>query len=144
MAGTTLHLNGFQPQGCPDVVNTSAITSLGGTSTIDVFTATDAVNQTVVGGGSGTIGMGGYLTGGGHGLLSARYGLATDQVLEMEVVTPSGDIVIANACQNKDLFWAMRGVCSIHHPSGLLFVPWSNTSSLTAIRPRAAALPSVS
>jgi FAD/FMN-containing dehydrogenase len=51
------------------------------------------------------------LTGGGHSPLSAKFGLAVDQVLEMEVVLASGDIVTANEAVNADLFWAMRGVC---------------------------------
>lgn len=36
--------------------------------------------------------------------------MAADQVLEMEIVTPGGDILTINECQNEDLFWAMRGV----------------------------------
>jgi FAD/FMN-containing dehydrogenase len=32
-----------------------------------------------------------------------------DRVLEFEVVTPSGHHLFANACQNEDLFWALRG-----------------------------------
>ncbi len=61
-------------------------------------------------GGEGTVGLGGYLSGGGHAALSSTFGLAVDQVLEMEVVTPGGEILIINECQNIDLFWAMRGV----------------------------------
>jgi hypothetical protein len=30
-------------------------------------------------------------------------------VMEIELVTAAGDIVIANECQNQDYFWAMRG-----------------------------------
>ncbi|RDL35420.1 uncharacterized protein BP5553_07351 [Venustampulla echinocandica] len=66
-------------------------------------------NLTIVSGGAGTVGVGGYLTGGGHGALSSTYGMAADQVLEMEIVTPRGDILTINECQNTDLFWAMRG-----------------------------------
>lgn len=28
----------------------------------------------------------------------------------MEIVTPQGEILTLNECQNTDLFWAMRGV----------------------------------
>ena len=56
-----------------------------------------------------TVGLGGYITGGGHSLLAPHYGLAIDQVLELEMVTPKGEIITANECQNQDLFWAMRG-----------------------------------
>ena len=76
----------------------------------DLYEHLAPLNQTVVGGGAYSVGVGGYLTGGGHSILSARYGLAADQVLEIELVTPQGRILVANECQNKDLFWAMRGV----------------------------------
>ncbi|KAK3943095.1 6-hydroxy-D-nicotine oxidase [Diplogelasinospora grovesii] len=97
------------PKHCNFTINTTAVTAPGGTQMIELYSALAALNQTVVGGGGRTVSVGGYLTGGGHSLLSARYGLAADQVLEMEVVTPTGEIVTANECQNQDLFWAMRG-----------------------------------
>lgn len=72
--------------------------------------ATAAAGKAMISGGGPTVTLGGYLTGGGHGLLSPRYGMAADQVLEFEVVTPKGEIVTANECQNQNLFWALRGV----------------------------------
>jgi len=36
-------------------------------------------------------------------------GLGSDRVLQFQVVTPDGQLRIANACQNTDLFWALRG-----------------------------------
>jgi FAD/FMN-containing dehydrogenase len=76
----------------------------------DIYEYLDTFGQTIVGGMGKTIGMGGYVTGGGHSPLSPRYGLAADQVLQMEMVTPDGEVVIVNECQHSDLFWAMRGV----------------------------------
>lgn len=35
--------------------------------------------------------------------------MGADNIIEATIVTPRGDIVIANDCQNKDLFWAIRG-----------------------------------
>ena len=67
-------------------------------------------NMTVVGGADPNVGLGGWLTGGGHSPISSKYGLGVDNVLEMEIVTPKGDVVVANGCENSDLFWAMRGV----------------------------------
>jgi FAD binding domain len=52
---------------------------------------------------------GGWLMGGGHGFFTNRFGLGVDNVLEVEVVLPTGDIVIANAYSYPDLFWAIRG-----------------------------------
>ena len=53
--------------------------------------------------------MGGYIQGGGHSPLSCLHGLAADQVLSAEVVTPDGRFVTADFTQNTDLFWAIRG-----------------------------------
>ena len=63
----------------------------------------------VVGGADPSVGIGGWLLGGGHSLISAKFGLGVDKTLAMEVVTPTGELVVASACENLDLFWAMRG-----------------------------------
>ena len=76
----------------------------------EIYDAAAARNLTIVGGADPNVGLGGYLTGGGHGPLGSKYGLAVDNVLEISLVTPEGDIIIANACQNEDYFWAMKGV----------------------------------
>ncbi|EJP63436.1 FAD binding domain-containing protein [Beauveria bassiana ARSEF 2860] len=75
----------------------------------DIYAALDQHGQTIVGGGSKTVSAGGYVTGGGHSILSPRYGLAADQVIEMEVVTADGKIQKVNQDQNPDLFWALGG-----------------------------------
>jgi len=72
--------------------------------------AATARNLMILTGGEATVGYGGYMTGGGHSPLGAIYGMAADQVLELEIVTPGGEIVVANECKNQDLFWASRGV----------------------------------
>lgn len=56
------------------------------------------------------LGLGGYLTGGGHSPISGYYGLATDNILEFQVVTPAGNVEVLNQCTNADLFFAFRGV----------------------------------
>lgn len=57
-----------------------------------------------------SVGYGGFATGAGHSGLGPTYGMAADHVLEMEVVSPGGEILTVNECQNQDLFWALRGV----------------------------------
>ena len=52
---------------------------------------------------------GGFVQGGGHSILSTAFGLAADEALEFQVVTASGDLVVANERENADLFWALRG-----------------------------------
>lgn len=46
---------------------------------------------------------------GGYGPLTKQYGLGVDQWLEALVVTPDGELRVANAETNPDLFWAIRG-----------------------------------
>lgn len=103
-------LQDFQPKGCDFRIPGTAATVGGGTQMIALQTALDKLGQVAVGGGGETVSVGGYITGGGHSILAPRYGLAADQVLEMEIATPQGQVVTANECQNKDLFWAARGV----------------------------------
>jgi hypothetical protein len=109
LQGVSFH-DGFQPQGCKYSIDTAAITAAAGVQMLEIDYEASLRNLTIVSGGAGTVGLGGYLTGGGHGALSLTYGLAADQVLEIEMVTPGGKILTVNECQHKDLFWAMRGV----------------------------------
>ncbi|KAI0402490.1 hypothetical protein F4802DRAFT_575989 [Xylaria palmicola] len=104
-----IHDKSFTPKGCNFTIDTPAVTAGGGSQLGPIYEALDKINRTVVGGNSKTVSVGGYITGGGHSILGTRYGMGADHVLELEVVTPQGDIVTANECQNHDLFWAMRG-----------------------------------
>lgn len=76
----------------------------------DVYAFAAANNVTAIGGADPGVGVGGWLTAGGHGPLTAKYGLGADQVLEMEVVTPDGIYRTIDVDRDADLFWAMRGV----------------------------------
>lgn len=61
-------------------------------------------------GGCPTVGIaGGFGQGGGHGPLAPTYGLMVDQAVEFDVVTTDGVFRTINACNEPDLFWAMRG-----------------------------------
>ncbi|KAF2179557.1 FAD-binding domain-containing protein [Zopfia rhizophila CBS 207.26] len=74
-----------------------------------IIRAAHTVGKTLVGGQDQTVGLGGYIQGGGHGPLSGRYGLAADQILQAKVITSQGDMLVANEVQNPDLLWAIRG-----------------------------------
>lgn len=41
--------------------------------------------------------------------MTSEYGQGADNILEVEVVLSNGAIIVANECQNKDVFWAIRG-----------------------------------
>ena len=63
----------------------------------------------VQGGGCLTVGVAGFVNGGGFGSLSKAFGTAAANLIEAEVVTADGAVKLANACTNADLFWALRG-----------------------------------
>jgi FAD/FMN-containing dehydrogenase len=63
----------------------------------------------VQGGGCLTVGVAGLILGGGFASYPKGYGLAAASLIEAEVVTADGDVKIANACSNPDLFWALKG-----------------------------------
>jgi hypothetical protein len=54
-------------------------------------------------------GASGLILGGGTGWLTRRFGLSCDNVEAYTLVTADGTIVRANARENADLFWALRG-----------------------------------
>jgi FAD/FMN-containing dehydrogenase len=73
-------------------------------------TATVEKHGLIVGfGDSGSVGIGGLTLGGGIGYMVRKHGLTIDSLLAAEVVTASGDILIADDENHTDLFWALRG-----------------------------------
>jgi hypothetical protein len=54
-------------------------------------------------------GVGGLVTGGGFGRLGRRFGLSIDNVKRVQVVSADGRIRGADAEENPDLFWGVRG-----------------------------------
>jgi FAD/FMN-containing dehydrogenase len=76
----------------------------------EVYEWAETLGITAIGGYHQTVGAsGGWLTGGGHSILSPVYGLGVDRVVQIKVVTPDGVHRVANECQNSNLFWALRG-----------------------------------
>jgi FAD binding domain/Berberine and berberine like len=60
-------------------------------------------------GSSPGVGVVGYTLGGGMGWLARKYGMAADSLLDVELVTGDGALIHANASENSDLFWGLRG-----------------------------------
>jgi FAD binding domain-containing protein/berberine-like enzyme len=54
-------------------------------------------------------GIAGLTLGGGWGHLHAKFGLAIDNVISADVVMADGRLLTANASENPDLFWGIRG-----------------------------------
>ncbi|RCV29952.1 hypothetical protein SETIT_6G055200v2 [Setaria italica] len=60
------------------------------------------------GGTCSTLGLGGFVSGGGFGLLSRKHGLAADNVLD-ETLVDAGGRALTRATMDADVFWAIRG-----------------------------------
>lgn len=54
-------------------------------------------------------GAGGLVLGGGTGWLNRLYGLSCDNVEGFTLIAADGSLLRANAKENSDLFWALRG-----------------------------------
>jgi FAD/FMN-containing dehydrogenase len=56
-----------------------------------------------------TTGIAGLTLGGGLGFLMRHFGLTCDNLLSVDIVTAAGQLLTANASENADLFWGVRG-----------------------------------
>lgn len=75
----------------------------------DVDQATQAHGLAAVLGFVSETGVAGLTLGGGFGYLTRRFGWTVDNLDEVEIVTADGQIRTANANENAELFWALRG-----------------------------------
>ena len=75
----------------------------------DVDHATHAFGLAVPSGIIGSTGVAGLTLGGGMGHLTRKYGLTIDNLLSVDMVLADGSFIVANAEENPDLFWAIRG-----------------------------------
>jgi len=56
-----------------------------------------------------SVGVGGLTLSGGIGWKVRKHGLALDNVVGAQVVTASGEVLLASAVDHPELFWALRG-----------------------------------
>jgi hypothetical protein len=85
------------------------IRAQGGCRWGDIDHAAHPYGLTVPAGIISTTGVGGLTLGGGVGHTTRQFGLTIDNLLEADVVLADGSMVVANADENPDLFWALRG-----------------------------------
>ena len=71
--------------------------------------ATQEHGLAVTGGRFSTTGVAGLTLGSGSGWLERKCGLTADNLLAVELVTASGEVVTASSAENSDLFWGIRG-----------------------------------
>lgn len=108
LTGIELH-DGFVPQG-GDGAGVPAVSVASGEKFIDLYgQVVVGQGRYVQGGGCTSVGVGGHTQSGGFGHFSKYGGMTGANLLEAEIVVASGEILIANAYQNSDLFWALKG-----------------------------------
>jgi FAD/FMN-containing dehydrogenase len=81
----------------------------GGTKWGQYDRETQAFGLASTGGTNHDTGIAGLTLGGGIGWLGGKYGLALDNLLSVDIVTADGQLRVASASENADLFWAVRG-----------------------------------
>jgi FAD/FMN-containing dehydrogenase len=81
----------------------------GGTKWGQFDRETQAFGLACTGGTDSGVGIAGLTLGGGHGWLGGKYGLALDNLISADIITADGQLHIASATENQDLFWAVRG-----------------------------------
>ncbi len=75
----------------------------------DVIAAAHPHGLAPLNGFAGTVGVSGYLLGGGIGWLVRQYGAAAGSLRSADVVTADGRLIQVDAGQHADLFWGLRG-----------------------------------
>jgi FAD/FMN-containing dehydrogenase len=113
--GLTMTMRGMKSITFPSTAPKANVTIGGGALWVDVYRALNrsADGAHVVGGGCPTVGVSGFLLGGGWSFLSRHHGLGIDTILSATVVLANASVVTlspADATGGKaDLFWAIRG-----------------------------------
>ena len=76
---------------------------------LDVTAPASELGLAPLAGSSPDVGVVGYTLGGGLSWLGRRYGLASNRLLSVELVTADGELVRASRRERPELFWALRG-----------------------------------
>ncbi|KAK5048566.1 hypothetical protein LTR84_005657 [Exophiala bonariae] len=112
--GVTLDLSlldgiALSPDGCNLHVGT-------GMRWLDVyeFLEREDLSISVNGARAGSVGVGGFLLGGGISISSGQYGWACDSIESVEVIIGNGSLVEANTTHHSRLSAAMKGTASVY------------------------------
>jgi FAD/FMN-containing dehydrogenase len=90
-------------------VSGSTATVGAGTRLIDFYNGLAAHGRGVPGGSCPTVGIAGLTLGGGIGVVARAFGVTSDNVQSLQIVTADGQVRTCNSSENSDLFWACRG-----------------------------------
>jgi FAD/FMN-containing dehydrogenase len=80
-----------------------------GAQLIDVYAGLSRRGVTVPAGSCPSVGVGGHALGGGMGLAGRRFGLLSDNMTALTIVTADGMVRRVDRDDDPDLFWACRG-----------------------------------
>jgi len=89
--------------------NSSLLEVGGGALNGDIFAALRHTNRAIVHGRCPTVGISGFLMGGGLGLAMREHGVGCDLVESVDLVLADGKQVRASVSNEQELFWAVRG-----------------------------------
>ncbi len=90
-------------------VGAGSVTVGTGIHLIDFYNRLAARGLAVPGGSCATVGIAGLTLGGGVGVLSRAFGLTSDNLESLRIVTADGVIRTASATSNPNLYWASQG-----------------------------------
>jgi FAD/FMN-containing dehydrogenase len=110
MNTVTMH-EAFVPQGGEGkAAPLPAVSVQAGAMWIDVYHAVTTLGgRYVQGGGCTTVGVAGLVQSGGFGSFSKGFGTAAANLLEAEVVTADGTVLVVNEHAHPELFWGLKG-----------------------------------
>jgi hypothetical protein len=103
------YIEDFKPTSCPHNGTMKAARVAAGQTGMEVQLEMSKHNLLAITGANPDVGLVGWLTGGGHGFLTQTYGMGADNLLEATIVTPNGEVLLTNPCNNAELFYAIRG-----------------------------------
>jgi len=86
-----------------------AVRAEGGVKWSEFDRETQAFGLATTGGTDPDTGIAGLTLGGGLGWLGYKYGLASDNLISVDIITADGKFRVASNTEHPDLFWGVRG-----------------------------------
>lgn len=90
-------------------VGNGTVTVGAGIDLIHLYEQLAAHGLAIPGGSCPSVGLAGLALGGGIGVLARQYGLTSDAIESLQLVTADGKVLTCDSKQHTDLLWASRG-----------------------------------
>lgn len=108
-ADGALLINFMQMTGLQINLEASTVRIEAGLKWAQVIEAAHPFGLALLNGFAPTVGVVGYLLGGGYGWLVRQYGLGASSIRSVDLVTADGRLLLVNEQSYPDLFWGLRG-----------------------------------